>query len=561
MKNKIILLLTMTLLVISCSEDFITQDFDKTRYNPESFFNTKEHALLGLNACYSNLSNSTLWNNTAILLPNAMSDDLYGTGYVAGYNTWGSITDFRPSATMNIVASLWNGCYQGILACNVALEKIPGVTESDATFTSAMKDSYLGQIFFLRALYYYELFTYFPENRIVLRRKPPKIPADYTQAPAPADSIFNFIESDLKKAQTLLANSLNSTSGYEKGRATRGSATALLGMLYMYKDKFSQAADQFKLILPDVGNSAYGAYSLRNDFRDNFIAATENNSESLFEIQFANVNGSTTQGADGASRNETGYWTQNWTLNRTTWNLMWWNWAVPKFRLNEFESWTETIGGNPTTVYDYRVYETFWGVPNGANFTSSGVLKDWIAQGWAQEKVILNETGVYGIRKYSYDNTNQVPTGTTFAHTDINWRLIRLSNIMLLYAECMANLNPSNATPTDPTSAVYWVDKVRTRANNIMSDQSHMYSARAGTPGQLPSATDLMTSKSWTLTQLIRHERYVELYSEGWRFWDLKRWKVGTDFILYKSGWAGYQSLTLPVPSTETDNNPQNRGK
>lgn len=363
----------------------------------------------------------------------------------------------------------------------------------------------------------------------------------------------------MKKTQTLLTNSLNTTAGYEKGRVTRGTATALLGKLYLYKAKYQLAADQFKLLLPGIGDASYGTYSLQTDYRNNFIGTTENNSESLFEIQFANVNGSASQGADGASRNETAYYTQNWTLNRTSWATMWWNWAVPKFRLNEFENWTETIAGVPTTVYDYRVYETFWGAPNGANFTENGVLKTWITQGWSVETVI-SQVGVYGIRKNSYDNTNQVPTGTSQTHSDINWRLIRLSDIMLLYAECMANLNPANVAPADVNSAIYWIDLVRTRANNVMNDQSHLYSARTGTPGQLPTATALMATKGWTLMQLIQHERYVELYCEGTRYEDLKRWKVGASFITYKSGFTGYQSLTLPVPATETDNNPLNRG-
>ena len=40
-------------------------------------------------------------------------------------------------------------------------------------------------------------------------------------------------------------------------------------------------------------------------------------------------------------------------------------------------------------------------------------------------------------------------------------RLIRLSDIMLLYAECLANTNPANLTATDVNSGVYWVDQVR----------------------------------------------------------------------------------------------------
>ena len=127
---------------------------------------------------------------------------------------------------------------------------------------------------------------------------------------------------------------------------------------------------------------------------------------------------------------------------------------------------------------------------------------------------------------------------------------------MLNYAECLAVINPTNETATDVNSAIYWVDQVRNRANNVAVDQAGLYSTRAGMPGQLPTATALKTAKGWTLLQLIQHERYVEGYCEGWRKEDMKRWQVGPDFVKLKYDWKGYQSLTLPVPQGELDNNP-----
>jgi len=140
--------------------------------------------------------------------------------------------------------------------------------------------------------------------------------------------------------------------------------------------------------------------------------------------------------------------------------------------------------------------------------------------------------------------------------SDNNIRLIRLSDVMLLYAECMANLNPSNVTASDVNSAIYWIDQVRNRANTVATDQAGLYSTRAGFPGQLPTATALRAAKGWTLLQLIQHERYVEGYCEGWRREDMKRWQVGLSFVKSKANWKGYQSLTLPVPQSELDNNP-----
>lgn len=131
---------------------------------------------------------------------------------------------------------------------------------------------------------------------------------------------------------------------------------------------------------------------------------------------------------------------------------------------------------------------------------------------------------------------------------------------MLNYAECLAVINPTNETATDVNSAVYWVDKVRARANNPMPSEvaveSHLYSARTTVNGQLPTATALMAAKGWNMKQLVEHERYVELYCEGWRGQDIKRWKKDASYIKFKAGWKGYESLTIPVSQGELDANP-----
>jgi len=554
MKTKILGLILACLVIASCTEDFITKDFDKSRYVPGTFYNTKDHAAQALNAAYSTLNG---WGNGYTwflgIMHFVLGDDLYETGYAAGFTPWGPITNFDIQSNQSAVSDVWNNYYSNILVCNNAITVIPQAQKeaNDPNFTEADVNLMMGQALFLRAFHYWNLAQYFGDDKIVIRRTPPLSEADFIMAPAPADSAVAFIESDLKKAQTLLTNGLNVTAGYEKGRVTRGAATALLGKLYMNRGQYDKAAAEFKKLLPGVGDAAFGTYTLTQNFRDNFTRVTENNSESILEIQFTNMN---SQGA--WSNNDVNWLFQNFTLNRTSWSIMWWNFAVPRFRLDEYEYWNEDIGGVPTRVYDYRVYGTFWGVPNGAHFTDqNGVEKDYLAQGWATETVI-GQTGAYGIRKYSLDKASEAPAGLDPLWSDNNVRLIRLGDIMLLYAECMAKINPSNVAPADPNSAIYWLNLIRDRANNSVSDQAHLYSARPGVRGQLPTAQALMTAKGWTLMQLIEHERYAEGYVEGWRKEDMLRWKKGSDYVKFKPGWKGYESLILPVPLTEVDRNP-----
>jgi hypothetical protein len=435
-----------------------------------------------------------------------------------------------------------------------------------------------GQAYFLRAYFYYILFDYFPKNIIVLRNTQVLTPGEeFIKAPSTKEETFAFIEADLKRAQELLVNGTNTSPGYGKWRASRGAATALLGKLYLNNKDYVKAAAEFKKILPGVGDPAYGTYTL-GDYRANFTNEGENNSESIFEVQLTDVT---------TPSNQRGGAVQNWSFNdHNAWAAMvGWNFAVPTYKLDDFERWTEIIDGQSTTVYDYRVYATFLGVPNGINLTLKGRTVDWIDQGWywvdgvdytgrktGNGADFLNENGEriatmykiggldsygsFGIRKRSHESDVGLP-GNNATSTVINLRLLRLSDIMLNYAECLANINPSNLSAVDVNSGVYWVDLVRDRANNVMTgDQSHLYSARPGVRGQLPPVLTLMTQKGWTLMQAIEHERYVEGYGEGWRREDLKRWEKGADFVKGKPGYTGWQSLILPVPQQELERNP-----
>jgi tetratricopeptide (TPR) repeat protein len=576
MKNKIFLFIAGVLFFVSCSEDFITKDLDKGSYDPGTFFTTKAKADQALVGAYTYLQNQygQTWGGVHVMHM-VLSDDLYETPKAAGFTPWGSINNFNFNA--NNTADVWNSWYAAIQRVNVALENMKKAQAADNAFTQEQLDVMEGQAYCLRGFYYYSLFDYYPKDRIVLRSTQVLNPGEsYTKAPATEAETFAFIEADLKKAQELLVNGTNTTSGYDKWRVSRGTATALLGKLYLNNKDYAKAAAEFKKILPGVGDPAYGSYSL-GDFRANFTIAGKNNSESIFEVQFADVSTPSNQRGGGV---------QNWTFNdHNAWSdMLGWNFAVPTYKLDDFESWTETIAGQPTKVYDYRVYSTFLGVPNGSNLTLGTRTVNWIEQGWATPEWYaangINTTGLktgngkdfsaatfyiiggldsygsFGIRKRALESNQNMPNNnaTTIVY---NLRLIRLSDIMLNYAECLANLNPGNLTATDVNSGVYWVDLVRNRANNvIIGDQPHLYSSRTGVRGQLPTATALMASKGWTLMQAIEHERYVEGYGEAWRREDLKRWQKGADFVKGKPFFTGWQSLILPVPQQEVERNP-----
>ncbi len=560
MKTKILTLLLGCLLFASCGEDFLTRDLDKSRPNATGYYNTKERADQALTAAYGALNGFNLgFGRYAGCFHYLNGDEFYPTSNGIGWDLWGQIGLYNIQPTYNEVQETWATFYAGATRANVAIQEMTSAQAIDSeNFTQAELDVMLGQAYLIRAWNYYCLYTWFPKDKLVLLDKFLVEPTPL--APSSAAEIFAFIKTDLEMAQDLLKNSLNTTSGYAKERVTRGTAAALLGKLYMAEGMYAEAAAEFAKILPGSDGS-YGTYSLV-PYRDNFTRNTPNNAESILEFQFKDT---------GDTGNNIMNWVfHNFTMNRHAGTNFWWNFALNPRHIEEFEYWME---GN-TKVYDYRAYHSIWGVENGANFTEDqaggkGVV-NWRDQKWqlldgsdarkdSIENVIPGRDGSLGLRKYCRDVESDAYSDTS--RGVINMRIIRLGDIILLNAECMANLNPGNVDPTDRNSALYWVDMIRNRANQpAVGDQEHLYSARPGVLGQLPKAADLMTAKGWTTLELVKHERFVEGLGEGWRHEDLVRWKVGVDFDpdmrAAKPGWQGYQSIILPVPQVEINNNP-----
>ncbi len=258
------------LLVISCGDDFV--DVDSFDEDSENFFNSEEDYQSALIAAYDLLQSSYL----NVMLGEIASDNTLAGGEsatdVPGIQEVDDMTHTPVNAQLR---DIWSWMYAGVNRANYILEF------KDKT-DFAGKDQVLAETRFLRAYYYFELVKWFgplpfneenPDSRIlfgdqdVLERKSEAV-------------IFAQIEADLIFAVANLPAVQTQT-----GRATKGAAQALLGKAYLYQDKWSDAAS----ILDDVINN--GPYDLLADYSTMFENDNENNIESVFEVQYTDVEG------------------------------------------------------------------------------------------------------------------------------------------------------------------------------------------------------------------------------------------------------------------------------
>lgn len=119
----------------------------------------------------------------------------------------------------------------------------------------------------------------------------------------------------------------------------------------------------------------------------------------------------------------------------------------------------------------------------------------------------------YFPKKWVYYTNILSTTSNTYSTTNYPWVMLRLSDLYLLYAEALNELQ-------GPGTDVYtYLNLIRSRAG--LPGVEEAWSNHSRNP-------EKYTTKEG-LRDIIHRERNIELILEGQRFWDLRRWKEATD--------------------------------
>lgn len=389
------------------------------------------------------------WMYLSILIGDIASDNSFSGGETAtdviGLQ---QIDNMTHTPTNDNLTSVWKWSYEGVNRANY-LEQNKDNIDFDG------KEELYGEVYFLRAYYYFELVKFFGDVPLFTTNRLTAGDSG-TLERVPASDVYAQIEADLKNAINVLP-----TAQDQKGRATKFIAQALLGKVYLFQNKFSEAAT--------VLESVIGVYSLVNNYGDQFLKAGENGSESVFEVQFTNTSdwydwGYTPQGTEG-------------------------NFGVIHNGPRGF------VGGTYASGWSFNVpsADLFNSFENGDTRRNASIL-DIVA--------FADQTGATyteGYKHTGYFNNKYIPrAGESGAQTELNYltnyRSIRYADVLLMAAE-------ANVRSTSPNTAKAqgYLDQVRDRAFN---DQLHRVTATK---------------------EAIWAERNFELSMEGHRFFDLVR--------------------------------------
>ena len=263
-KNSyIVLIACISLLFVGCNDLLETTPYGES--TSESFWRNADDAIAAANAMYTPLREEDSYGHNENVFDNC-SDDLYRAGD-HGYEE--AMENFTLDPSNNGVRAGWKNKYEMITRANAILINVPDIVDIDGT----LKNRILGEAHFIRAFGYWRFSLIYGGVPLILEQN--VLEVNFNVPKSSLAEIQSQVESDLIAAVGLLPET---HSGGDIGRPTKGTANGLLAKLYLYQEKFSDAATAGSQVIN-------GPYPLAPNFRDNFTPATENNPEMLFAAQ------------------------------------------------------------------------------------------------------------------------------------------------------------------------------------------------------------------------------------------------------------------------------------
>jgi hypothetical protein len=384
---------------------------------------------------------------------------------------------------------LWNRLYQLIARANVVIEKID-VIGNDIYTTPNLKD-HQGEALFLRGFAHYYLWNYFGTAPIRTARVIAE--DDFRPSNSSGTELLDQAIADFTEAANLLPDTWSTGN---RGRVTKNSANGFLGKSLVFRASVGQNAADYTAAITAF-NKITGA-SLIPSFGDNFSGSTENNLESLFEVQAGNASSGNNVWLDNDFDNNIGDLSIFWGYYSNNFALFG---QSPYFVTSKL---VDAIDED-----DPRVTETF---DPGSRSVNKYVLRD--AGG---------DVGSFN-----------------------NYRVLRLADIKLLEAEAILQSGGSTS------DVIALINEVRTRARNMVP---------GGTFPQDYSAneTNRTTIMDWIIKERLielagEGQRWLDL--KRWHVQGI----INLNNSFFSSNvpvsFEVPKHLLLPIPTSELDVNP-----
>lgn len=478
----------------SCSDVIDLNPGD--RFSPATVWSsttTVDSYVLGLYSIFS--SSCEFYGTGSPNLTDAYSDILK-SGSWDQYNHSYNRSLFQESAFNSTSAGAfecWSTHYERIRRENEFLRDAPKYREK---FGEKWMDTRIAEVRFCRAYAYYLLCRVY--GGVILRTEVDG-PEQNDKACSTEADCWDFIIEELKDLAPQLPQGNKTENGdnwddANYGRATQQAAYGLLSRVALFAERWDVAAQAAR----DVEKCG-GALDLTG-YANVFNGDLKSNKEILFGVDFEQ---------DVITHRYDAYVRPSGDAKALGTSALYSVFFPTSELADSYEmadgtpfSW-ETHGSDPYTGREPRFYATI--LYNGASWMGR-TIESYVggADGFKEyensKSANTTVTGYY-LRKYLKDGDKSWITAYS-AQTCI---LIRYAEVLLNKAEALAELS--------------W-DQNSVEALQALNDVR----GRVGLPSR-------QTASKEEFMEFVRHERMVELAGEGFRYWDLRRWRLAEEVI------------------------------
>ena len=501
---------------------FSLQSCDLERYpltdlSEDNFWTDDKNAELALTSLYrGSITNgleysvSDFWSYHGMLFMEHLTDNAYDRR--GENNPFFNISSGKLLNNNSFIKNYWSSAYKRIGLCNRFLEGIANAPESE------QKTRMVAEARFLRATQYHYLASYFKDVPLVtktLTGEEANTVEKETQA-----NILSWCVTEFKESAADLPR-FKDIPNSETGRACKQAALAFWGRTCMLMQDWAGGAAAYKEIID------YGDNSIHPVYRELFHPSTGvGNKENIYYISYLeNYFGC------GLPQHILSAKDAGWSLSNPSAGL---------FESYEFKDGTpfsyddsrynpDNLGENRDPRLDYTIYY------NGATFMGTEYRMSPDYEASKKERLdYSSEASKTGFMWRKYFDENPINDLNSYSAVT---PVIRYAEVLLNYAEAMYELGTTGKALDDALNIS--LNLVRLRVN----------------PDMPKLTTSFASENSLNMREEIRRERTIELYNEGFRVDDLKRWNTaivempkpilgvkwtGTDFA---TSWAGASNM------------------
>jgi len=421
--------------------------------------------------------------------------------------------------TLGHLDELWYRLYSAISRCNRAILSLNEYGNSK--LGEATTKQRLAEVKFLRAHFYYKLFTVF--NKIPWIDE--EVYKNGTQEQTRNDALtheqlWDKIIGDFQYAYDNLPE--QTTDG--GGRANKVAAAAYLakcyldrawgdgyeettGVNFIKKDYMQKVVDYTDIVVRS------GKYGYLEDYGDIFLPDYNNSKESIFSIQASDYKDDhTTFGRANWSNTLNGAWSMwscGWDFQKPSQDFV--NAFKTKDGLPEFDTYSETndypVNGQPTAQkWDPRLFHTV-GMPT---------FPYKYEKEYTQTKANSRTPNTYGY----YTDLKCVPQRSKGETYNYPWQAFAMNEYMLRYTQTMLDRAEALIELDRLSEARTIINDIRQRAANSINKHID-YAADQCKISPYPESYFTTKEKA---RQCLRWERRLEMGQEHERFFDLRRW-------------------------------------